>query len=268
MSIVSYQGSKRKELDFINKWEPTEFQTVVDVFGGGANVSMFYLNRNINTIYNDINSDMVQLLKVLRSKKNTAQLIIDYNKLRLNNSIELFYKIFDNLIDMTPECRFVYLCSNCFLGCFTKRTPKTLHKKLIQCKKIEYFEKFESKLINLENIFNEDYKIILDKYRDMQDHFLYLDPPYLDNTSRAYNVTFTIADLEYIKSFMATCKCKVMLHLEFTGWTYYTFKKMIRETYPVHYNMTGKTKIQTLYNKYHCIITNYVNELSPDVKKL
>ena len=51
MNIVSYQGSKRKELERIKQHEPKKFRIFVDVFGGGANVTLYYLKRNIETIY-------------------------------------------------------------------------------------------------------------------------------------------------------------------------------------------------------------------------
>jgi len=257
MNIVSYQGSKRKELNKIKEHEPKKINTFVDVFGGGANVSLFYLDRNIKTIYNDINTDMVDLLNILRDATKTKELIIEYNKNKENNNEKKFYDIYDNKIKISNVCRFIYLSSCCFRSMTNTRMPKLNNKKIAKCKKIEYYTKFE-KILNKLKVHNHDYKIIFDRYKNNEDYFLYLDPPYVEKRTTDYGTNFTIEDLEYIKEFMSNCKCKVMLHIDFTGWTYFNFKNLIKNVYPIRYGMSNKKKnVKDIYSKYHTIITNY-----------
>lgn len=266
MNIVSYQGSKRQELENIKAYEPLKFNTMVDVFGGGANVSIFYLNRDIKTVYNDVNVDMVNILNVLKDKEKTADLIAEYNKIKVDNSEKKFYDIYDNKIKISAACRYVYLCSCCFRSITSTRMPKLNNaKKVVDCKKIEYYTKYENVLKELE-VKNEDYKIILEQYRDCDDAFLYLDPPYIEKTAIGYGTFFTIEDLEYIKEYMLNCKCKVLLHIDFTGWTYFNFKNMIRTVYPIRYSMSNKLKgVKDIYAKYHTIICNYGDDWTSEM---
>ena len=256
-NIVAHQGSKIKELEKIKENEPKKINTFIDVFGGGANVSLFYLNRKIKTIYNDVNKDMVDLLKTLKDKNKTKKLITEYNKIKINNNEKKFYDIYDKKIKISNVCRFVYLSSCCFRSMITKRMPNLRNKKIANCKKIEYYTKFE-KILKPLVIYNEDYKIIFEKYKNNEDYFLYLDPPYIEKRCTDYGTYFTIDDLLYIKKFMLNCKCKVLLHIDFTGWTYFNFKDMIKSVYPIRYNMSHKKKdVRDIYLKYHVIITNY-----------
>ena len=259
MIIVAYQGSKRKEVNHIKDYEPTSIDTFVDVFGGGANVSLFYLGRNINTIYNDVSIDMVRLLNILKNKTQTKELIEEYNKIKDDNCVKLFYDIYDNVVILSPACKFLYLSSCCFRSIITMRTPilRKPDNHIGKCKSIDYFIKFNDIFKDLE-VFNDDYKITLERYKDCYDFFLYLDPPYVSKNTKDYVKEFTINDLEYIKAFMLSCKCNVMLHIDFTGWTYFQFKDMIKSVYPVRYSMSNKkAEVKDIYCKYHCIITNY-----------
>ncbi len=54
------------------------------------------------------------------------------------------------------------------------------------------------------------------------------------------------------------CDCKVMLHIDFTGYTYHEFKDMIKYVYPFHYESSTKKKdVRGVYEKYHMIICNF-----------
>ena len=74
MNIISYQGSKRKELKIIKKYQPKSFDELIDVFGGGANVSLGYLQENYKVQYNDVLSSMCGLLKILKDEDKTDKL--------------------------------------------------------------------------------------------------------------------------------------------------------------------------------------------------
>jgi DNA adenine methylase len=257
MNIISYQGSKRNELKIIEKYEPLEYKTFVDVFGGGANVSLFYLEKNKNVVYNDINKDICELLKILQDEEKTKDLINEYGNICKNHNLEYFYKVFDKEIKISSSSRLIYLSCICFRSMIHNRMPKINNDILAKPKKINYYTKFNNTLKNM-NILNEDYKKILEKYKDDEDAFLYLDPPYIEKKIDAYGVNFTIEDLIYIKDFLKTCKCKIFLHIDLTGWTYINFKEYIKFTYPIRYSMSNKKKdVKDIYGKYHCIINNY-----------
>ena len=258
MNILSWQGSKKKELDIIEKYQPLKFDYFIDVFGGGANVSSIYLKKNnIKVIYNDINSDLCELLKTLQDEKKTKNLIEEFNKLKDMQSKDLFYKIYDNEFNISASCKIVYLTISAFRSMIGTRMPNFRDNKMAKLKNIDYFINYPSILKNL-TILNKDYKELLEKYKDDENKFLYLDPPYVEKTTKAYNVNFTIKDLIYIRDYMKVCKCKVLLHIDFTGWTYFNFKQYIKFIYPIRYSMSSKKKdIQDIYEKYHVILSNY-----------
>ena len=58
-----YQGSKRKELHHIKDYEPEEFNTMVDVFGGGGNVFLDYIQKypEKKCIYNDFDEALSEI---------------------------------------------------------------------------------------------------------------------------------------------------------------------------------------------------------------
>lgn len=253
--IIPYMGSKRTELDIIKEYEPKHIDKFVDVFGGACNVSLFYKNRGFKVHYNDLLEPLYKLIKTISNKEDTEKLLKEYNN--IDETEETFYKIFDKEIEMTDECRFLYLTSACFRSCFKKRTPQ-LHKGKLKQVNRNYLKDYHKFMKEME-ITNKDYKDILEKYKNDENVFLYLDPPYISKTTKQYGNEFTIKDLEYIKEYMSNyCDCKVMLHIDFTGYTYHEFKDMIKYVYPFRYVSSCRKKNKRgVYEKYHMIIRNF-----------
>ena len=254
MNIIAYQGSKKKECKIIKEHQPKQFNEIIDVFGGGANVTLSYLKDGDKVHFNDILSSMCGLLTILKDNDKIDELIKEYNEVVKNNTEEKFYKIFDKEIIISEEARLIYLSTSCFRGMLTSRMPNCRKGVLAKCKKIEYYKKFPELLKSL-TITNKDYKDILEQYKNDSNKFLYLDPPYVSKNTNDYGVEFTVKDLIYIKKFMGECKCKVMLHIDFTGYTYDLFKQYIKHYYSVKYEMGGSKK--NIYGKYHIILCNY-----------
>ena len=255
MNIIAYQGSKKKELKIIKEYQPKQFNEIIDVFGGGANVSLGYLKDGYKVQYNDILSSMCGLLTTLKDNEKTDKLIKEYNEVVKNNTKEKFYKIFDKEFIISDEARLIYLSCNCFRSLLARRMPMTSKEgDITKCKKIEYYKKF-AELLKPLKITNKDYKDILEQYKNDSNKFLYLDPPYVSKKTNEYCVEFTATDLIFIKKFMDECKCKVMLHIDFTGYTYHLFKQYIKHYYSVRYGMGSI--IKNIYSKYHIILCNY-----------
>ena len=131
--------------------------------------------------------------------------------------------------------------------------------------KVKYHKLLEyPKILNTDKflVTNKDYKEILNHHHDDEHAFLFLDPPYLNRTGDVdkYGCIFTIEDLEYISSFMSSCKCKVMVIIDFTGYTFVLFQKFLKGLYPVRYLTQRSEKADLVYTKYHGIFTNYVIE--------
>ena len=82
---ISYQGSKRKETHLIKQFEPKgadasqpPYKTIIDAYGGGGSVSLYYLQNNehkANIIYNDLSQDMARLFITLKDQDETKKFI-------------------------------------------------------------------------------------------------------------------------------------------------------------------------------------------------
>jgi len=130
-----------------------------------------------------------------------------------------------------------------------------LVKSDIDIDKLLYFKQYCENM----DVLNLDIKEIIEKYKDDSDTFIYIDPPYLqkgtDNSS--YKNT-KIEDIEYIVSVLNSeeYKCKILLHIDFSGYIYATLKDKIKFYYPKKYGMAIATK-QTYHPRYVCLVANY-----------
>jgi site-specific DNA-adenine methylase len=122
-------------------------------------------------------------------------------------------------------------------------------------------------LNNCIDITNQDWKIIMEKYKDDNNAFIYLDPPYLNSFNSFYinydnnkkdkkdNTIIYIDILNYLK----ICKCKILMSINKNGITSYLYKDFIKDSYNYSYNFTHKSKELNYKNKDDIlIITNFV----------
>ena len=121
-------------------------------------------------------------------------------------------------------------------------------------------------------ITNKDYKEIINEYKDNENAFIYLDPPYVDSYNTGYvgyqkgrfdeelNVidnTKIYIDLLNILS----CKCKVLFSINENAITKHIYKDFIKETYNHKYSLgkiaTNKKDKTKNKNSNVLIITNF-----------
>ena len=102
--------------------------------------------------------------------------------------------------------------------------------------------------LNKSTITNNDYLVIFDKYKDNQNAFLYLDPPYLDSYNAGYatykthdedlkvidNTEMYINFLEILKN----GKCKILFSINDCALTRHIYKDFIKESYNHIYKST------------------------------
>ena len=128
---------------------------------------------------------------------------------------------------------------------------------------------------NKSTITNIDYLDILNKYKDYENAFLYLDPPYMDSFNAGYgtyqhkshdedlkiidNTEMYIKFLEVLKN----GKCKILFSINDCALTNYLYKDFIKETYnhmyqTSHFNIkntnTYKKSSNTIPESFECII--------------
>lgn len=97
----------------------------------------------------------------------------------------------------------------------------------------------------------DDWKVIMEKYKDNQNAFIYLDPPYLDSCNASYckyekttmedgtiidNTKIYIDILNYLKN----SKCKILFSINKNAITEHMYKDYINHTYNRSYSNTIK----------------------------
>lgn len=259
---ISYQGSKRRELKKIEEYEPKKFEIFVDVFGGGGSVSINYMKKNKKVIYNDINIGLTELFKTLKDENKTKELLEEMDKID-NTNIEVFYKIFDREYKISEVARLLYLTKISFRNMIYNRMPiqdkvngeLKLRKQNIKFKNLIKFNELLKQ--DTFEVYNKNFYDILNKYKTNQNAFLYLDPPYISKKNNEYDKLFVVKDLINIRDFIEDkdTKCKVMLNIDYTGYTRELFNKTFKHGYSVKY-ISGKVN-EDIYGKYHLIATNY-----------
>lgn len=253
---LSYMGSKVQELDKIINNLPLNFNKFIDVFGGGGSVSLAMLQEypTKQIFYNDVDKEMAELFEILKSKDKTKKLINDINDIRStikNNRRE----IFDSYVYPDLPKRF-YLAKTGFRGNHMNHLPNLRDGKLDSVNfDLSYLTKYNNKMLQRLKITNNDCFEVIEQYRNDEDAILYMDPPYISTSQNQYKNKFSVAQIERIAQIFKdkTVKCKLMLHIEFIGYTYHLFHDYLKVYYPKRYNLETKP----MYKKYIMIATNY-----------
>ena len=121
-------------------------------------------------------------------------------------------------------------------------------------------------------ITNNDFREIMNKYKNNNNAFLYLDPPYMDSynggyssfNSKTYNDDLSIIDNTemyiFILEFLNDCKCKILFSINNCALTKYLYKDFIKEDYNKIYQSTHINTTNTTNKKKHTnvlIISNF-----------
>ena len=267
--MFTYQGSKRLELKHILPALPEmkDIKNTVDVFGGAGHIylSLLKLYPEKEHFYNDFDITLYNIFYAVANGKAKEVETEFLKMLDHKNTDELREKrrTVLKLINENPENKtpfnMLYLYRTCGRGFWdsphmVKLKPITQNNKLT---------KWEAIVNKKENITNDDYIIIMNKYKNDESAFLYLDPPY--NSKGVNTQTYKRMNggyhnyLIFIEQFFKDqeTKCKVMLNIDFTGDVYMRFKEYIKLVYPIIYNISQKKKDVSVPKQYHCIICNY-----------
>ena len=244
-------GNKKNELDIIFNFLPdmNKIKYIVEPFAGSFALSRSFNPDKYKIIINDIDTD---IYNVLIDAKKYVNLLIKTKKYFHDNNYN---------IKQAKE----YIYNNNMI-------PNKF--KNILFKKIHQYGYYDTDLINnnlyddfinfVDNknvfIFNDDYTKILNHFKNKSDVFIFCDPPYLESNNKQYstlnkldNNNAIIDNTEmyiYLKNFIETCKCKIMIVLNYNAIIKYIFNDNIKHVYDVVYQHK-KFKTQ------HAIITNY-----------
>ena len=262
-SPIAFFGSKRKEVHHIENNQPLNFNKFIDVFGGGGNVALYYHQKGHKTIYNDIHKPLTDLMHIIQSPEKSEELINKVKNLDVGIDKEKIKLVRDNYIN-TPTIEYYLLLLR-----YSMRGM--VYSGLLQYRKDKKTGTYKqetrgdyTKIRNYPPLFennkmivtNNNYIDVINKYKDDENAFLYLDPPYLSTNCGNYaGVFFVFEDITNINNIMNDdhYKCKIMLHIEFLGYTYSMFKNQLKHYYPKRYEIQNKN----IYQRYIMIATNY-----------
>lgn len=259
-SFINYTGGKYNEFPIIWNYMPDKNDMkVIDVFGGGGSVLWNCIINEYGSefIYNDINIYLYQLFKYLFDEKERKKIFDEMKKVKLTK--ENCERIVNDETNYNNIIIHLAKSKICFKGIVSAKIVDStgrfkFDKTLDQYYDLNWNDNFKDKNVKFEN---KDFKIILEKYKDDENAFLYLDPPYISKQVDQYGYTFTVDDLQYIKNFMSECSCYVMLNVDYVGYTREEFNEFFKFAYPKNYSLNTSKKKKNIYAKYHLILCNY-----------
>ena len=199
-SPIFYMGNKYKLLKSLIPLFPKECEIFLDLFGGSAVVCMNYKGKK-QTIYNEFNSNIVELVKMF--KYNDVEELDDYfkNKIKeynicsvgkdFRNHLEL-QKGYYGFREYYNKCDYKDKRDLYLLSCYSMNHLIRFNKKneinascgatqrYIKEKIVNMYSSIQNVEILNENCFDIDFEKL------KENDFVYCDPPYL-NTEAVYN---------------------------------------------------------------------------------
>lgn len=207
----------------------------VEVFGGAAWV-LFYKDHHADTeIYNDYNSELVNLFRCVKYHCGELQKELQY----VLNSREFFHDFKEQyqvrgLTDIQRAARFFMIIKTSYgsdrksYGCIKKDINSM----------VQYLDRIQERLSKVV-IENKDFEDLMKVY-DRPDTLFYLDPPYY-GTEKYYQVEFTSEDHLRLKNAIEALKGRFILS--------YNDCEEIRELYK-DYRVEEVTRSHNLHSRY------------------
>lgn len=249
-SFIGWIGGKNFLKKEIVSRFPSGFNRYIEVFGGAAWV-LFYKDKHAEMeIYNDFNSDLVNLFKCVKYHCPELQRELSF----MLNSRELFedFKAQYNtrgMTDIQKATRFFMLLKTSYgsgrdsFGCI---------KKNIELMK-EYLSRIESRLSGVV-IENKDFEDLIRVY-DKPDAFIYLDPPYY-GTEKYYQAQFSEQDHIRLCKILHDIKGRFLLSYNDFGYIRELYKEFHIEEIQRNHNLLNRYVEKD--NKYkELLIRNY-----------
>lgn len=193
--LIPYIGNKSGFSHIFDDLVPADAGKgkVVDVFGGSGAFAIYCCFRfgSENVVYNDNNPVLTNFVTSVRD--DVKGLIREYNRHRKRSSTDYFLKVrTESLMDgLKGAGRFLYLAKNAFSGKIRFNKENRFNapmRKNSQCPALSDERLCDiSQRIHHMKITNEEFE----KFRNIRHAFLYLDPPYMNNTNGHYNQVLT-----------------------------------------------------------------------------
>ena len=239
-------GNKKNELKIllpIIRPQLTKESIFIEPFCGSAIVS-FSIFKEFNDIYFHINDTEEHRINFFKNMINEEE----RNKLYKIEK-EIIYKgqdFYNTIVKTKDDDYLKYIISRRIHSFRYGLYPTT--KKIILHEISNNWINF----LNKATITNNDYLKVFDKYKDNENAFLYLDPPYMDSYNASYSKfqgeshdeDFKIIDntIMYIHflDILKNGKCKILFSINDCALTNFLYKDFIKESYNHLYQTSQK----------------------------
>ncbi len=233
-SFIGWIGGKKLLRKEIVKRFPDKFDRYIEVFGGAAWV-LFHSDKHAEMeVYNDYNSDLVNLYRCIKYHCQELQRELSF----MLNSRELFedFKAQYNIRGMTDiqrAARFFmiiktsYGCNVSSYGCIKRDTSTS----------VEYLNRIQERLSRVV-VENKDFESLIKVY-DKPSALFYLDPPYY-GTEKYYQAQFAQEDHERLCRVVKNLKGKFILSYNDCGFVRELYKDFIIEGVERNHNLTSR----------------------------
>jgi len=271
--IIKYVGGKRREIPIFHKWLEVDFDTYVEPFVGGGAV-YFHLEPQ-KAIINDFNK---KLILFYREVANNREGLIS-ELLQMKNEEEFYYRIrkmFNDEIEkeFSDAAIFAYINRMAYSGLVRyskgKKNPdgtwlvkprfnvpygryKTTMEKIAS-----FITEEASQLLQRTLILNEDFEEVFNRIKDIENPFIFLDPPYI-STFHHYNGSdgFTIEDHERLAKCFKEIHGKCLLIINDHPIVRELYADYIKDSYDKNYAINVKNRMKDVTEARHLIIANY-----------
>ncbi len=202
-SFIPWMGGKsllaRKIVDLF----PDDINRYIEVFGGGSSVLLYKEKHADLEVYNDLNSDLVNLFRCAKYHRAELQREISgyFNSREMFEDIKAKMNI-RGFTDIQRAAMF-YVITKLSYGS-NMRTFGGRKRNLSP----DYLEQIEERLKNVV-IENMDFENLIKKY-DSPKALFYCDPPY-SNRERYYEKTFRTDDHERLKAVLSEIQGRFIL---------------------------------------------------------
>ena len=244
-NVISRSGSKENDIKFFKNFLPTDSKIICEVFGGGYSIIKHHYKdiEKYNFHINDLDKDLFYIYNHAEEMlKSYLELVEIYkNKFEERKERQEFKKFFEEQ-PMNEHIK-NYIRNRYFI----RGNMFTYNKK-------ENYDQNELLILKNSKITNLDYMKVFEMYKDDDEAFLFLDPPYLFSNNSLYSPQIDEPDstkiLVDILYFIKSCKCKVMLIINKLNIIEWMFQEFIESEYCRTYQISKRKQI-------HLIITNY-----------
>lgn len=265
-NIIVYFGGKGTMFKkIINHFpDPSTYNTYIEPFGGSYGIGLKLYPYPEIEIYNDLEQNVYSLFKVISDKFLFEEFKQKCDLVHYSEDLRKDYKLLlkqDNLSLIDRSFYFFYINRTSHNGVGGMKINTIIRRKMSKCisdmlSTIDNLYDLHQRLSKV-IVLNRDGIELIKKYKDRENVFIYMDPPYtLDRrTSVRYKVDMTNEQQIELISTIIDSKCKILL----SSYKNDLYEKLIGddkwkridfEVKTITGNFKPKTKIESLYKNY------------------